>query len=93
MSFCHLHVHSNFTFGEGTSRVDDLVSKAKKMGMKELALTDKEGLYGAVRFYEKARKVGIKPIIGTEVRLESGYSLLLLAKSKRGYSNLCHQSR
>ena len=90
MSFCHLHVHSNFTFGEGTSRVDDLILKAKKMGMKELALTDKEGLYGAVRFYEQARKVGIKPIIGTEVRLESGYSLLLLAKSKRGYSNLCH---
>ena len=35
MSFCHLHVHSNFTFGEGTSRVDDLILKAKKMGMKE----------------------------------------------------------
>ncbi|MFQ6066982.1 MAG: DNA polymerase III subunit alpha [bacterium] len=90
MSFCHLHVHSNFTFGEGTSRVDDLILKAKKMGMKELALTDKEGLYGAVRFYDKATKVGIKPIIGTEVRLESGYSLILLAKSKKGYSNLCH---
>ncbi len=90
MSFCHLHVHSNFTFGQGSSSLDDLVSKAKKMGMKELALTDKEGLYGAMRFYEKVRKVGIKPIIGSEVRLESGYSLILLAKNKRGYSNLCH---
>ena len=90
MSFCHLHVHSNFTFGQGSSSLDDLILKAKKMGMKELALTDKEGLYGVVRFYEKARKVGIKPIIGSEVRLDSGYSLILLAKSKRGYSNLCH---
>ncbi|MFQ6067236.1 MAG: DNA polymerase III subunit alpha, partial [bacterium] len=90
MSFCHLHVHSNFTFGEGTSRVDDLILKARKMGMRELAITDKDGLYGAVRFYEKATKVGIKPIIGTELRLESGYPLILLAKSKRGYSNLCH---
>lgn len=89
MSFCHLHVHSNFTFGKGSSSIDELVSKAKKRGMRALALTDKDGLYGAVRFYEKASEVGIKAIIGTEITLDSGYSLVLLAKNRKGYSNLC----
>lgn len=90
MSFCHLHLHSNFTFGKGSSFIDDLISKAKKRGMSALALTDKNGLYGAIRFYQKAIKEGIKPIIGAEITLESGYSLVLLAKNIKGYSALCH---
>ncbi len=90
MSFCHLHVHSNFTFGKGASSIDDLIAKAKKRGMPALALTDKNGLYGAIRFYEKAIEAGIRPIIGTEITLKSGYSLVLLAENIQGYSNLCH---
>ncbi|GAG61592.1 unnamed protein product, partial [marine sediment metagenome] len=58
--------------------------------MSALALTDKDGLYGAIRFYQKAIKEGIKPIIGAEITLESGYSLVLLAKNIKGYSALCH---
>ena len=90
MNFCHLHVHSNFTFGDGASHIDDLILEAERRGMASLAITDKDGLYGAIRFYEKAKKQGIKPIIGTEVKLSSGYHLILIAKNRRGYSNLCH---
>ena len=90
MNFCHLHVHSNFTFGDGASHIDNLILEAKKRRMTSLAITDKDGLYGAIRFYEKAKKEGIKPIIGVELKLSSGYSLNLIAKNRRGYSNLCH---
>ena len=89
MQFCHLHVHSSFTFGEGTSTIDALVEGAKKLGMSHLALTDKHGLYGAIRFYQKAKKEGIQPIIGVEVTTKSGHSLVLLARNRKGYSNLC----
>jgi len=89
MSFTHLHVHSNFTFGEGAASIDDLLSAAKNIKTKALALTDKNGLYGAIRFYQKARKEKIKPIIGVELKTESGYPIVLLAKNKNGYENLC----
>ncbi len=71
MGFVHLHVHSNFSFGDGACRIDDLVDAARAMGMKALAVTDHEGLYGAVRFYEACQKAGIKPIVGVELTVES----------------------
>ena len=85
----HLHVHSNFSFLDGGSSVRALVDKAKAVGYEALAITDLNGLYGAVRFYDYAKKVGIKPIIGAEMNVEGGYHLVLLAKDLRGYSNLC----
>jgi error-prone DNA polymerase len=57
--------------------------------MPALALTDHSRLTGAIRFYAKARDAGIRPIIGAEIDLESGYHLTLLCKDKKGYSNLC----
>ena len=69
--FVHLHVHSNFSFGDGACRIDELVDAARAMGMKALAVTDHEGLYGAVRFYEACQKAGIKPIVGVELTVES----------------------
>ncbi|MDO8589423.1 MAG: DNA polymerase III subunit alpha [Armatimonadota bacterium] len=85
----HLHVHSNFSFLDGASSVQALVDRAKAVGCEALAITDHNGLYGAVRFYEYARKTGIKPIIGAEMTVEGGHHLVLLAKDLRGYSNLC----
>ncbi len=70
MSFTHLHVHSNFSFLDGGSSVKSLLDRAKELGCDSLALTDHNGLYGAVRFYDYARKIGIKPIIGVEIDLE-----------------------
>jgi len=89
MSFTHLHVHSNFSFLDAGSSIEALVDRAKEVGCDSLAVTDHNGLYGAVRFYKYAREVGIKPIIGVEMTLENGHHIVLLAKSLAGYSNLC----
>jgi DNA polymerase III alpha subunit len=69
--FVHLHVHSNFSFLDGGSRIEDLVARAAELGQPALALTDHDGLYGAVRFAKACAKRGIKPIFGAEVRVES----------------------
>ncbi len=89
MSFVHLHVHSQYSFLDGASSLDKLLDKAVALGMPALALTDHNRLTGAIRFYDKARSLGIKPIIGAEIDLEDGYHLTLLCKDMRGYSNLC----
>jgi len=89
MGFVHLHVHSQYSFLDGASSLDRLLEKAKGLDMPAMALTDHNRLTGAIRFYEKATALGIKPIIGAEVDMEGGYHLTLLSKDKRGYSNLC----
>jgi DNA polymerase III alpha subunit len=89
MSFVHLHVHSQYSFLDGASSLDRLLGKAKTLSMPALALTDHNRLTGVIKFYEKAKALGIKPIIGAEVTLEGGYHLTLLCKDKKGYSNLC----
>jgi DNA polymerase III alpha subunit len=87
--FIHLHVHSAFSFLYGTFAPAVLVRRAKEMGFDAIALTDKNGLYGAIRFYKAARKEAIKPILGSEVTLWDGTTLILLALSFTGYQNLC----
>ena len=89
MGFVHLHVHSQYSFLDGASSLDRLLEKAKMLGMPALALTDHNRLTGAVKFYEKARALGIKPIIGAEIDFEGGYHLTLLCKDRKGYSHLC----
>ena len=80
---------------DGLCSLDDLVKQAVKFNMKAVALTDHDGLYGAVQFYKKAKKAGIKPIIGCEIRIKDNQKsnqnchFILLAKNKEGYSNLC----
>ncbi len=87
--YAELHCHSNFSFLDGASHPRDLVVRAKELGMPALALTDHDGLYGAVKFYNAARELGVKPIIGAEMTLDGGYHLTLLARDSTGYSNLC----
>jgi error-prone DNA polymerase len=87
--YAELHCHSNFSFLDGASHPRDLVMRAKELGMPTLALTDHDGLYGAVKFYNAARELGVKPIIGAEMTLDGGYHLTLLARDSTGYSNLC----
>ena len=90
MNFIHLHVHSYYSFLDGASSPAKLLEKAGLLGMSSLALTDHNRLTGAIRFYDKARAAGIKPIIGAEVDLDGGYHLTLLCKDRDGYRNLCH---
>ncbi len=89
MSFVHLHVHSLYSFLDGASSMDRLLEKAVELGMPAMALTDHNRLTGAIRFYGKARALGIKPIIGAEVETEGGYHLTLLCKNRSGYTSLC----
>jgi error-prone DNA polymerase len=89
MSFVHLHVHSYYSFHDGAAGPAGLLEKAKHFGMPSLALTDHNRLTGAIRFYDLARKTGIKPIIGAEIDMEGHYHLTLLCKDISGYSSLC----
>ena len=87
--FTHLHVHSYYSFLDGICSPEELVLAAKKLGMKALALTDHDGLYGAIEFYQQAKEYGIKPIIGAEITLTDSSTLVLLVKDGTGYRNLC----
>ena len=70
MSFVHLHTHSTFSFGDGACRIPELAGRAAELGMPALAVTDHEGLYGAVRFYQACKAAGVKPIVGVELTVE-----------------------
>ncbi|MBE0475774.1 MAG: DNA polymerase III subunit alpha [Coriobacteriia bacterium] len=71
MAFVHLHTHSRFSFADGAADLDDLVTAAAGRGMPALALTDHQGLYGAIRFYRAALTAGVRPIVGAEVVVEA----------------------
>jgi DNA polymerase-3 subunit alpha len=66
MSFVHLHVHSEYSLLDGLSRIKPLVARAAELGQPALALTDHGVMYGAIEFYQAARKAGVKPILGME---------------------------
>jgi error-prone DNA polymerase len=80
---------SNFSFLEGASHPDELVDEACRLGLPAIALTDRNGVYGMVRAHVRAREVGIKLIIGSEVTLNDGSTIVLLAQDRGGYGNLC----
>ncbi len=101
MAFTHLHVHTEYSLLDGACRIDKLVAKAKELGMEALAITDHGVMYGAVQFFDHAKKAGIKPIIGCEcytaargrkaqdsIEDRSQGHLVLLAKNEQGYQNL-----
>ncbi|MCW1930607.1 MAG: DNA polymerase III subunit alpha [Candidatus Kerfeldbacteria bacterium] len=99
MSFVHLHTHSHYSLLDGLPKISELVYAAKEQGMNGIALTDTANMYGAIEFYQEAKKKGLKPIIGSEVYLapqgindhsmkEHPYQLVLLAKNEEGYRNL-----
>ncbi len=87
--YAELHAHSNFSFLEGASHIEELVLRARDLGYEDLALTDHDGLHGAMEFAQCARAWGLKPITGAEVTLASGHHLTLLCETQRGYANLC----
>ncbi len=100
MSFVHLHLHSQFSLLDGANRLDDVLGAASDAGMPAMALTDHGNMFGAIDFYNKAKKHGIKPIIGIEAYVASGSRkertrasarnnhLVLLARNATGYRNL-----
>ncbi|MBI3270865.1 MAG: DNA polymerase III subunit alpha [Planctomycetes bacterium] len=100
--FVHLHLHSHYSLLDGAAKVDEIVETVKKHGMHAVALTDHGNLFGAIEFYQKALKAGVKPILGIEAYIapgkhtdkrqlpghEGNYHLTLLVRNERGYKNL-----
>ena len=99
--FVHLHCHTQYSLLDGLSNIDELLNKAKDLKMKAVAITDHGVMYGAVKFHNAAKALGIKPIIGMEGYLTTAkledrtpgtqkqtYHQLLLAKTQQGYKNL-----
>ncbi|MEK7163029.1 MAG: DNA polymerase III subunit alpha [Patescibacteria group bacterium] len=89
MKFVHLHTHSHYSLLDGLAKIDDLIGRAKELGMKSLALTDHGNLYGAIEFYKKAIKEDIKPILGVEAYIAKG-SCLEKQPIKKGEKNYFH---
>jgi DNA polymerase-3 subunit alpha len=101
LGFVHLHTHSHYSLLDGLAKVDQLINRAKELNMKSLALTDHGVMYGAIEFYQKAKKAGLHPILGVEAylaprkltdkqpRIDSKYfHQILLAENMQGYKNL-----
>ena len=89
IGYAELHAYSNFTFLEGACHPETLIERAVQLELTAIALTDRDGLYGAVRFAGAARRAGIAAIIGSELTLEDGTRLTLLIEDECGYANLC----
>jgi len=100
-SFVHLHLHTEYSLLDGAIRTKELMRKAAEFGMPAVAMTDHGNLYGAIEFYQEAKKAGIKPIVGCEAYMAPGaikdrpnnqrdaaYHFTLLAKDETGYRNL-----
>lgn len=101
MSFTHLHVHTEYSLLDGSSKIKEIVARTKELGMDSLAITDHGVMFGVIDFYRACKAEGIRPILGCEVyvaptsRFERDSSsddryfhLVLLAENDEGYSNL-----
>ncbi|MCR5727181.1 MAG: DNA polymerase III subunit alpha [Lachnospiraceae bacterium] len=102
MGFTHLHVHTEYSLLDGSSKIKEILARAKELGQTSLAITDHGVMYGVIDFYKAALETGVKPIIGCEVYVAPGSRfekeksvsderyrhLVLLAENNTGYSNL-----
>ena len=87
-AFIHLHVHSEYSAMRGVSSLELLCHSAQQCGFPAMALTDTNGLYGAIRFVEEARQQGLRPILGAELTTDD-HRAILLVKTPDGYASLC----
>jgi len=93
LDFVHLHVHSEYSLVDGIIRINELVDHTVELGYNSVALTDLTNLFGLIEFYRSARKKGVKPIVGSEIKIAKDLDsisapLVLLAMNKEGYINL-----
>src|SRR5688572_25913329 len=87
--YAELHCHSAFSFLDGASLPDELVSEAHRLDYHALALTDRNGVYASLAFAQAAKPLGLQTITGAEVTLTCGSHVILLAETPAGYANLC----
>ena len=88
-TYTPLWCKSNYSFLEGASHPEELVEEAHRLGIRDIAITDRDGLYGIVRAHKRALELGIHLIIGSQVTLFDQSHILLLVENRQGYANLC----
>ncbi|KXO16041.1 DNA polymerase III, alpha subunit [Clostridiales bacterium KA00134] len=97
--FVHLHLHTEYSLLDGSTRIKDLPKRVKELGMDAVAITDHGNMYGVIDFYKNCKEEGIKPIIGCEIYIAEGshlerdsskrrFHLILLAENNEGFKNL-----
>jgi len=89
MSYVELHARSAFSFLRGASRPEQMAETAAAVDLPAVALCDRDGFYGSVRFHQKGMEHGIRPLVGCELTLEDDSVLPVLVSSRNGYQNLC----
>jgi error-prone DNA polymerase len=89
MAYVELHARSAFSFLSGASLPERLAEQAAKQGLSAMALCDRNGVYGAPRFFGAAKAHGLRAIVGSELTLEDGSVLPVLVMNRTGYKNLC----
>ena len=87
--YAPLWCKSNYSFLEGASHPEELVETCRRLGIRSLALTDRNGVYGIVRAHVRARELDVHLIVGSQVSLQDGSEILLLAQNREGYARLC----
>ena len=87
--YVELHARSAFSFLRGASFPEQLAEQAARMKLPAMAVCDRDGVYGAPRFYMKGLEFGVRPIVGAELTLDDGSVLPVLVESRTGYQNLC----
>ncbi len=80
---------TNFSFLEGASHAEELIETADRLGLPAVAITDRNGVYGMVRAFDAARQRKVRLITGSQVSIDDGSSVILLAQDRAGYGNLC----
>src|SRR3954452_1785883 len=89
MPYVELHCHSAYSFLDGASLPEELAGTAAQQGHEALALTDHDGLHGAMEMALSLKPLGVRSITGAELTLSDGHHLTLLCESRTGYTNLC----
>ncbi len=87
-NYAALWCKSNFSFLEGASHPDELIEEAHNFGVRAIGITDRDGVYGIVRAHVKAREIGAQLLIGTQVSVDDGSHIALLATNRQGYANI-----
>lgn len=103
MSFCHLHLHTQYSLLDGANKISQVIKQAASLGQQGIAITDHGNMHGVFEFYEHCSKEHINPVIGCEIYVADGsrfekkagidgknyYHLTVLAKDQSGYESLC----
>jgi error-prone DNA polymerase len=89
MNYVELHARSAFSFLRGGSSPEQIAERAAHLQIPAVALCDRDGVYGAPRFFGRARESGLRPIVGAELTMEDQTVLPVLVQSRAGYQNLC----